>query len=603
MEKKKLENLLLVSGLTALGVKTGFVVKSKITENSSDGSEENTVGYDNIGNKYNVKVHQNNFVVLHVSNSWTKDVDSLRDKLGKCNEKGISVAIVLDTKADNLSDIYNDIDFLQSIVKEYKIDLPVYCNLDYIMNNKNLNNAQRTEIIEAFLDKTTRSDMYVGLYGTDTNLADCNDRIFNISNYDCFLVQDSENIKYNGVCNIYQDFEGNIKAKLDLSKAIQSNDLNNSSKIVTSGVYTITEGDTYHSLGLRFGLSENDLKKYNDNKKIKIGETIKIPNLYQTIEENKEVSYNYSIARGIDISDYQEYIDWDRVQATSDYVIVEVARNKSNYLKNEGEYLISAIDQISNVTSRNIDLGLYFCITKDMKISVYEERLENYLTRLDNELLANNIKLNKKDVPVFLDFEVYYQPNDYYRLMESFDRICKNHGYEKIGLYGNKTTLTSISQDMKTDANVELKNTDWYVWQSGGPQYSKDESKNYDDVTLEELKEVKNESNSHYTVDIQQVTNVCTDTGARNSVNHCDVSFLYNSELFDNNKEKENNLIESTIEIDLSNYRGVPTNMILAAVEATLTTAVVIGCVKIIGDKLILKIKNKIKERSKKLTK
>jgi len=284
----------------------------------------------------------------------------------------------------------------------------------------------------------------------------------------------------------------------------------------------------------------------------------------------------------------------------------EVIKNhevKPNYLKNEGEYLISAIDQISNVTSRNIDLGLYFCITKDMKISVYEERLENYLTRLDNELLANNIKLNKKDVPVFLDFEVYYQPNDYYRLMESFDRICKNHGYEKIGLYGNKTTLTSISQDMKTDANVELKNTDWYVWQSGGPQYSKDESKNYDDVTLEELKEVKNESNSHYTVDIQQVTNVCTDTGARNSVNHCDVSFLYNSELFDNNKEKENNLIESTIEIDLSNYRGVPTNMILAAVEATLTTAVVIGCVKIIGDKLILKIKNKIKERSKKLTK
>ena len=39
-------------------------------------------------------------------------------------------------------------------------------------------------LIEAFLDKATRSNIYVGLYGTDTNLYDCNEFITKISEYD-----------------------------------------------------------------------------------------------------------------------------------------------------------------------------------------------------------------------------------------------------------------------------------------------------------------------------------------------------------------------------------------------------------------------------------
>ena len=91
--------------------------------------------------------------MLHVSTSDFNDISALRAKLEKCNDLGISVGLILDTKALNLADIYKDIDYLQAIVKEYKIDLPIYCNIDTVMEEPSLNNYQKEAIIEAFLNK------------------------------------------------------------------------------------------------------------------------------------------------------------------------------------------------------------------------------------------------------------------------------------------------------------------------------------------------------------------------------------------------------------------------------------------------------------------
>ncbi|WP_348254123.1 hypothetical protein, partial [Salmonella enterica] len=79
---------------------------------------------------------------------------------------------------------------------------------------------------------------------------------------------------------------------------------------------------------------------------------------------------------------------------------------------------------------------------------------------------------------------------------------------------------------------ISLKETDWYVWMSGGPQYSSREHTSYDDVTLDELEEVPSVSNDEFITSMRQVTNVCTDTGAANGMQHCDVSYLYDGELF-----------------------------------------------------------------------
>ena len=601
-KRKKTAGIILGTAATsnALSDVARYIISCNV-ERTTDGTPENTVGYEGYNIRFNTRIHSNNFVVLHVSEKTFNDITGLRDTLNQCKDKKISVSIVLDTKAENLAKMYKDIDFLQAILKQYNIDMPVYCNIDNIMNNKNLNNAEKNALIEAFLDKATRSNIYVGLYGTDTNLYDCNEFITKISEYDTFLIQDNETIKYQGTHNITKDLEGNINATIDLSSIVANANLNTSSSLVYSSNYIVAEGETMHSIALKCGLSENDLIKYNGNKKtVEVGDKILIPNLYMTInEETKEVKYNFAIARGIDISNYQYNIDWERVAQTSDYVIVEVARDDNDYLNNDGYYLDSAIGQIIGTKSQNLDLGLYFCINKDMDASTYEERMESYLTRLDNELRENNINIDKSNIPVFLDFEVYSDINDYYELMQTFEKVCALHGFTKVGIYGNESTLNSICENMQSKHGLVLKNTDYYVWKAGGPQYSSNESID-PGVRVEDLVEYRGESTSNFTVDMQQVTNVCNNVGASNGANHCDVSYLYDEEMF-GRKYKEDETIE-IMEVDLNNYRNVPVNSICSGALNTLTGLTAL-CYAALGLKTLgKKLKQKHIERIKKQT-
>ena len=600
--RKKTVGIILGAAATsnALSDVARYIISCNV-ERTTDGTPENTVGYEGYNIRFNTRIHSNNFVVLHVSEKTFNDITGLRDTLNQCKDKKISVSIVLDTKADNLAKMYKDIDFLQAILKQYNIDMPVYCNIDNIMNNKNLNNAEKSALIEAFLDKATRSNLYVGLYGTDTNLYECNEFITKISEYDTFLIQDNETIRYQGTHNITKDLEGNISATVDLSSIVANANLNASSSLVYSSNYIVAEGETMHSIALKCGLSENDLIKYNGNKKtVEAGDKILIPNLYMTInEETKEVKYNFAIARGIDISNYQYNIDWERVAQTSDYVIVEVARDDNDYQNNDGYYLDSAIGQIIGTKSQNLDLGLYFCIYKDMDSSTYEERIESYLTRLDNELRENNINIDKSNVPVFLDFEVYSDGNDYYELMQIFEKVCESHGFTKVGIYGNESTLNSICENMQSKHGLVLKNTDYYVWKAGGPQYSSNESID-PGVRVEDLVEYRGESTSNFTVDMQQVTNVCNNVGASNGANHCDVSYLYDEEMF-GHKYKEDETTE-IMEVDLNNYRNIPVNSICSGALNTLTGLTAL-CYAALGLKTLgKKLKQKHKERIKKQT-
>ncbi len=612
MEKKRklfsvLEKLFMWLGTPLMIGKTGAYVATQVVERTNDESNENTIGYENIGITYNTKVHSNNFVMLHVSTSDFNDITAMREKLEKCHELGISVGLILDTKAYDLAQIYKDVDYLQAVVKEYNIDLPVYCNIDGVMENKNLNNAQRKEIIEAFVDKANRSDMYLGVYGKDSNLVDCNQYIFDLNDYDCFLVQDKYEIRFDGTYNLMKDMDGIITANLDLSKIITSKGLNSSNKLVYSSSYEVKEGDTYHSLGLQFGLSENDLISYNGGKReLQVGDRILIPNLYKTVDTiTNSVTYSYAVARGIDISDYQTIIDWNRVKETSDYVIVEVARDSKNYLENKGNYLTSAANQIENALNNNISLGLYFCVSEGMEVSIYEERLGNYLSRLDKDLANKSVTLVKENIPVFLDFEVYCSFNDYYQLMSSFERICNEHGYKRIGIYGNGYTLDQINSSLKREGeSINLNETNWYVWKSGGPQYSGRENTSYDDVKLEELLEIESDSEKGYTPIMQQVTNVCTDTGAANTAGHCDVSFLYDYSVFGEQLLKKMDNDETyagTIEIDLANYPNLPVQKVAGYADLLLSCVYGVVAIKVVGKKLYLALKNKC--NAKKLVK
>lgn len=590
--KKKIKNKVIL--YTVGGVLTANLVKDIVLgikdssiRGKSDASHENSVGYENINTRFNTKVHVNNFVVLHIKRKEYNDITALTNKLNKCKNEGISVSLVFECDADTLGEMYMDTDYLESILKRFDIDMPIYFDIDKIMSNKKLNNTMKKEIIESFLNKIDNSSYRIGIYGSDTNLNDLNNHLVDITNRSVFLVRDSEEVKYIGNIDITKSLSGNITASKNLSMVTDSNVI-----LPCSAMYIVGENETLHSIALKCGLSEEDLMKYNNVKEVSVGDSLYIPNLYEVIDSNKDlVSYNFGVRKGIDISDYQDTISWDRVSETSDYVIVEVARIKSD------TYLDTASEHIQNVITNNIDLGLYMCLGGKEETSIVLERISNYLDRLDSELKSKNINIDKSKTPIFIDFEVDSSDTNYYDIAQGFKELCNNHGFMNVGIYGNYSTLDSISKSFKRNGN-SLKDNDFYIWAACGPNY-KDESKWINKgFKLSELEEVTETSNNDYTISMQQVTNVCTDTGATNSMGHCDVSFLYDESMFSDNSEVEDKEeYTEYLEVDLNKYKNVPYETIIHGVQNSLTFFTALGYsvlfLKIVGKKLILSIKKR----------
>ena len=604
---KTAEQVVLVGGSLIGALKVGARIDNLLGKKKANGFAENKAGYEDISVKYNKQVTADDFVVLHVENSPLFDVSYLEAKIKKCLDEDISVGLVLDTKAKSLDQIYQDFDFVEAIMTKYKIDFPIYLNIEGIVNNKKLNQPMKEAIIDSFLNKAEESQMYVGIYGSDTTLTLCNEYVYNLNDYDCFLVQDKEDIEYPGTYHVVKDSDGDITSSTNLAEIIEDNNLNKASNFVLSSPVLINDKDEVLTYAIKSGLSVDELKKYNkgltDSKDI-----LFIPNIF-----NQELKNSYSnsrenntdeIARGIDISNFQSTIDWREVSENMDFVIVEVARGSG--------YLSSAKTQIKETLNHSLSLGIYFLIDKEMDAKTYETRINTYLDKLDGELSdeIKNHTYNAQDIPVFLDFEAYTEANDYYALMDVFRKSCISHGYKKVGIYGNKSTLSGVVKQVnkylqENTSYEDIEDWGFYVWEAGGKFYSAREKTHQDDITLDKLKPEENNSRYSdgtylYTPDILQATNVCTDTGAYNSLNHCDVSFLYDLDLFgENNKQDEDNILRdidlgTERIINLDKYPNLPTYQILCNLDYLLTGVYTGFMIKVVGRLLIIKLKDEV---------
>ncbi len=602
---KASEKIVLIGGSLIGALRTGAKIDSLLGKKKGNGWTENKVGYENISVRYNKQVNSDNFVVLHVENRTLFDVSYLEAKLKKCLEEDISVGLVLDTNAESLDQIYYDFDFIEAIMTKYKIDFPIYLNIEGIINNEKLNLSVKAAIIEAFVSKAEESKMYIGIYGSDTTLTLCDQYVYDLSLYDCFLIQDKDDIEYTGTYHVIKDIDGVITASPNLAEIIEDKELNKADNFVFSSPVTISDSDEIFTYAVESGLSVEELKKYNkrltDSKDI-----LYIPNIFNSSlnvnhSKNTENSRN-EIARGIDISNYQTTIDWQEVAKKMDFVIVEVARGSG--------YLSSAKTQIKEALEHNLSIGIYFLIDKEMNAKTYKTRINNYLDKLDDELSdeIKNHTYNAQDIPVFLDIEKYTADNNYYEILKVFKESCLNHGYDKFGIYGNRSTLISIvkqvNESLKDEEGIEsIENWGFYIWESGGRFYSGREGTHKDDITLDELKPEENQSRYSdgtylYTPDILQATNVCTDTGAYNSLNHCDVSFLYDLDLFsENNKQDEDDILRdidlgTERIINLDKYPNLPAYQILCNLDYLLTGVYTGFAIKVIGRLLIIKLKD-----------
>lgn len=261
LSKKGKVTAFLLAGTVLAGSVAGVV--HHFNEESEEVRIENEVGHDDLIPLPYLSVDSSEFVVLDAGNHEHDGVLFQDYKLKYCDENDISCGVVIRPDTDSLASIYEDVEYVKNFISKYNISFPVYLNVDTIMNDTSLDSTTMTKYADAFLKKCSDNGVYVGVYGTDSNL--CRFKEFTaISSYDAFVVQDKEKIKYDGSYNVLKDLNGNIKSFNDLATVINQNGNNTIDGFQYDKVHTMSDDEDILDVAFQYNLSVDDILDFNN---------------------------------------------------------------------------------------------------------------------------------------------------------------------------------------------------------------------------------------------------------------------------------------------------------------------------------------------------
>ena len=453
LERKKqfiLGSALVLSGALAVGAIT--------SNNKNDVVIENEIGYEDINTTFNglknvfgKGVKENEFVILNVGDSKEYGVFNQDKKIKYCNEKDIALGIIVSPTSIYEHDIYDDVELVRGLINENDIDFPVYLDINDIMENYNINNASKIDIIRTFMNKCTSNGIYVGVYGTDTNLQYLS-KYCDINEYDAFLVMDNENIGYTGTYNVVKDLEGNITSKTNLEYSICEKGLNEKDRLKNDGLYTVQEGDILLDIAMKHNLSPNALLKYNDMKEKDFvpGITIRIPSVIENVIPSNIQNTSYEVLdepiRGADFSHFQDNknMDWDLIKKNFDYVILKCSEGTTDIDGDFNEFS-------TKCALYDIPYGAY-CLNakKGIKYNNNEDFLKALNSQADTCL--NMIENKNIELPVYLDIEggsdivsKQFTKEQITMMLDNWYERIESMGYIP-GLYCSDSTFKYISE-------------------------------------------------------------------------------------------------------------------------------------------------------------
>ena len=536
-------------------VTSGTIIFNKL--NKKNTPEENKFGYTDISSPINFKVKDYNFVIFDIGDSKTTGVSALQKKLEYCNEKNISTGIIVTPTSILSNDIYDNVELVKSIVDKYKIDLPVYLNIDPIIENNDIDSEIKTKIIKIFLDKCTANGMYVGVYGKDKNLVYLKNYC-SIVEYDAFVVMDNDKneIEYDGIYNLYQNNEEQIISKINMATIIEEKNLNSKDKFLSDAAYVVSKEDDLLEIAMRYNISVNALLDYNEitEEDFKEGIILRIPSAFESIVKKDKTTETTTFETlenpilGCDISYSQEVINWNEIKENFEFVIL---RSSFGTMKDE-TFDKNAIECNLN----DIPFGVY-CFNNCRGIDYNNE--ETFIKALNSQADSCLEIIANKNVtyPVYFDLEAY-DSEDIRQIYSSKQiKIMLDLWYEKMvssgyipGLYCNRSTYEYINECYNTEK--------FEIWIAGGDYYDYE-------VSLDQLEapnDCKYEYNDKmYSTDMYQSYQYVTNAGAANHDGYLDInySFVDYSQVLSNNDMGEYKFSYKDIE---RNIIEVPTNII-----------------------------------------
>lgn len=495
-----------VIGFTASGISSSKVSKPK----------GESIGYTNVIPNFEYGIDGNDFVVLDVGSYKNFKVSKLLTnyKLKYCDKKDIENGLIISTNADTEGEILKEVLYLKDIMKDYDIELPIYLNIDKIVQNSSLDNSRKRNLITSFLEKCTTNNIYVGVTGKDTNLKLMKDNL-GIDDYDALVIKNNDTISYDGNYNYYVENKKIYKKneELDLAKVIKEKDLNNKDRFRGDATYTYHKGDSLDEIALTTGLSVDDILYYNNirhfpsllqdfsirdlifDKNLSDGQKLYIPSTTakaKSINDSEKVEYEKSeeLLRGADISAYNTVSNWEDMAKQFQYLILKAGEGTTKDPKYESF--------ASSAAQNNIPIGIYVVNTADSRLNEDDIRKQ---VEQEAALAIEQASYRQVDYPIYIDLEKARtektEDKDLKIILETWYKKIVEAGYIP-GIYTSGSIATKIHNSI--DESLYNEYSLWYAYgekysvptsydQVGSPSGSGLYAWNRDDVVMQQASE------------------------------------------------------------------------------------------------------------------
>lgn len=495
-----------VIGVTASGISSSKVSKPK----------GESIGYTNVIPNFEYGIDGNDFVILDVGSYKNFKVSKLLTnyKLKYCDKKDIENGLIISTNADTEGEILKEVLYLKDIMKEYNTELPVYLNIDKIVQNSSLDNSRKRNLITSFLEKCTTNNIYVGVTGKDTNLKLMKDNL-GIDDYDALVIKNNDTISYDGNYNYYVENKKIYKKneELDLAKVIKDKDLNNKDRFRGDATYTYHKGDSLDEIALTTGLSVDDILYYNNirhfpsllqdfsirdlifDKNLSDGQKLYIPSTTakaKSINDSEKVEYEKSeeLLRGADISAYNTVSNWEDMAKQFQYLILKAGEGTTKDPKYESF--------ASSAAQNNIPIGIYVVNTADSRLNEDDIRKQ---VEQEAALAIEQASYRQVDYPIYIDLEKArtekIEDKDLKIILETWYKKIVEAGYIP-GIYTSGSIATKIHNSI--DESLYNEYSLWYAYgekysvptsydQVGSPSGSGLYAWNRDDVVMQQASE------------------------------------------------------------------------------------------------------------------
>lgn len=495
-----------VIGFTASGISSSKVSKPK----------GESIGYTNVIPNFEYGIDGNDFVVLDVGSYKNFKVSKLLTnyKLKYCDKKDIENGLIISTNADTEGEILKEVLYLKDIMKDYDIELPIYLNIDKIVQNSSLDNSRKRNLITSFLEKCTTNNIYVGVTGKDTNLKLMKDNL-GIDDYDALVIKNNDTISYDGNYNYYVENKKIYKKneELDLAKVIKEKDLNNKDRFRGDATYTYHKGDSLDEIALTTGLSVDDILYYNNirhfpsllqdfsirdlifDKNLSDGQKLYIPSTTakaKSINDSEKVEYEKSeeLLRGADISAYNTVSNWEDMAKQFQYLILKAGEGTTKDPKYESF--------ASSAAQNNIPIGIYVVNTADSRLNEDDIRKQ---VEQEAALAIEQASYRQVDYPIYIDLEKArtekIEDKDLKIILETWYKKIVEAGYIP-GIYTSGSIATKIHNSI--DESLYNEYSLWYAYgekysvptsydQVGSPSGSGLYAWNRDDVVMQQASE------------------------------------------------------------------------------------------------------------------